>query len=68
MKKRKRSIENDSFDSNSPFYGPLKLIDELVANQKPHDIMLLPGSNHTMKGTVRRDFWKRVAAYFKEHL
>lgn len=57
-----------TFDSNTPFYGPLKLIDDLIANQKPHDILLLPGSNHTMKGTDRRYFWERVGAYFKEHL
>ncbi|MEM8560969.1 MAG: hypothetical protein AAGF57_01985 [Pseudomonadota bacterium] len=57
-----------AFDSNTAFYGLAKLIDDLIANQKPHDILRLPRVNHTMKGTDQQNICERVAAYFKERL
>ncbi|TKJ29934.1 hypothetical protein CEE39_08680 [bacterium (candidate division B38) B3_B38] len=62
-------ILHGTADFNVPFYGSVRLIDELVKNRKNFELMIYPGEDHYfIWNRTWEDALSRVEKFFDKHL
>ncbi len=61
-------IMHGTADTNAPFSTSIRMVDALIKADKPFELLVLPGADHSLQGVYGRYALKRMKAFFLEHL